>query len=270
MPRGRISFGWFGPSGNHAGECDLGNCLAFDLTPKFQFKDHLTSRGPFNVLDAAYISQMEYEVKITPEERSRENMALFFLGDPDGQKSTNGLAVITQAGVTHPDVSYTPRLDRWVDLGYRMIKSGSISITATGAVTTAIDDTTASDNYRVDLETGRLMIRSGNDLSITDAQSGVTVTFKCGAVVTPKFTQGTEPVTGFLRYIGMSAVGPRHQVKLWKVQLNPDSAIKMLDPANYAGLSFTGKVYIDDDNGLHPDFPFGEITEIVAATAYPS
>jgi len=269
MPRGRISFAKFDSSGNTFGEVDLGNCLALDITPKYTYKDHLTSRGPFNVLDASLISQMEVDLKFTPEERSRENMALFFLGDPDTQKAAGAGKVYQGAGVV-TGAALVPYLDRWIDLGKRYIKAGTIVVSHSASP--VLDDTVgfAVADARVDYENGLLMIKSTNTKSITEAEAAVTVTFHYGKATMPLFTQGTDPVIGFMRYAGLSAVGPRHSVKLWKVQINPDSAIKMIDPGNIAGLSFSGKVYIDDDTLSHSTLPFGEVLELQDSILYPS
>ena len=273
MPRGRISFAKFNSSGATTGEVDIGNCVAFDLTPKYTYKDHLTSRGPFNVLDASFIAQMEYDLKFTPEERSRENMALFFLDDPDNQKS-GGTGNYAQSAVHTTNQSFVPYFDRWVDVGKRLLKTGTVSLTR-GSDTKLLSTLVAGTDYRVDYENGLLMILSSTALvsdwpGFVDGDSSTKVNFSCGDATLPKFVQGVEPIIGFLRYMGYSDVGPRHSIKLWKVQINPDSAIKMLDPANYAGLSFTGKVYIDDDTGAHSTTPFGEFLELEPATSYPS
>jgi hypothetical protein len=278
MPRGRVSFAFFSdvPTAAQTGEVDLGNVVSLDLTPKFEYKDHLTSRGQFNVLDASLIAKMEFDLKMTPEERSKENMALFFLGNPDNMK-TGGTGNLSQTGAAISAQAFKPRFDRWVDVGKRLLKTGSISLTR-GANTVQLSALVAGTDYRIDLENGLLMILSTNTLvsqgapwtSFIDGDTTTTINFKYGTVILPRFVQGTTPAVGFLRYVGLSAVGVRHSLKLWKVQINPDSALKMLDAGNIAGLSFTGKVYIDDDTGAHSDIPFGDITELNAATSYPS
>lgn len=277
MPRGQISFAMFGTDGvTTTGEVPLGNCLALDITPKATYKDHLTSRGPLNVLDYSAIAQLEVDLKLTPEERSRENMALAFLGNPDTQK-TGGGGLVSQTGGAVTGTALVPRLDRYVDLGKRYIKPGSVVIyKAASAIArdasgqwkdTSLD---VLSWIRIDYDAGIIMIMSTNNASVIEADATITVDFKYGACADPLFVQGTTPISGLLRYIGKSAVGPKHMIKLWKVQINPDSAIKMLDPANYAGLSFTGKIFIDDLSGSHSTLPFGEITELAGATSYPS
>jgi hypothetical protein len=81
----------------------------------------------------------------------------------------------------------------------------------------------------------------------------------------------TQPIIGFMRYRGFSEVGPRHLIEMWKVQIAPDSALSFIKPQDYAGLSFTGDVYKDDDTGTHLAInPFFRITELSAASSYPS
>lgn len=261
MPRGKLTFAPLNSSGVETGEVDLGNCTGLDFTPGIGYKEHMTAQGSLVTLDKKAVSEIKPTVKFTPEERSKENMALFFLGDPDKQKGASADRV-EQTGASK-SASYTVYLDRWIDLGYKLIKTDSISVGGTD-----LTDFTAG-TYKVDYENGLLMIMSTNTEGITDA-STQTIAFKYGTCSLPKFIPRTSPLVGRLRYRGTSDVGPRHAIEFWKVQISPDSALKMIDPTNYAGLSFTGDVFLDDDSEAHPDDPFYRMIELQPATSYPS
>lgn len=263
MPRGSLSFAPINDSGVMTGEVDLGNVTGFELTNALEYKEHMTSHDSVVVLDAKKISAAKWTVKFTPDELSAENMALFFLGDPDKQKGASA-DVIEQSG-TSSTLATKTYLDRWIDLGKKYIKPGSVAI---GAVDLA--DCIVGTDYRIDNESGLLMVLSTNTHSWTDGGS-VSITFKYGTCSLRKFVHRIRPLQGFLRYRGISEVGPRHMVECWKVQMVPDAALGLIKPQDYANLSFTGDLFIDDDTGTHKATdPFFRVAELDAATSYPS
>jgi hypothetical protein len=266
MPRGRISFAPVNDSGVMTGEVDLGNCTSLDFTAGLAYKEHLTAHDGLVVLDAKKITEIKPTIKIVPEERSKENMALFFLGDVDKQKGASA-DLVSQTKNTITEQAATIYLDRWIDLGKKYVKEDSILIKVGAGADVALTSQTAG-TYRIDYENGLIMILSTN-ATYTDTES-VKITFKYGTCALPKFYPRTKPLIGLLRYRGVSEVGPRHHIKFWKVQITPDAALKMIDPTNYSGLSFSGDVYIDDDSGAHPSDPFYELTELSTASSYPS
>lgn len=273
MPRGALSFAPLNDSGVMTGEIDLGNVTSFDITDKTTYKPHMTSHDSIVVLDAKKISEALREVKFVPEERSAENMALFFFGDPDANK-TGG---VTQPGghITWQD--FVPYSDRWIDLGKKYIKPNSIVLRITPGSGTPISLSDLTDNngnaaYKVDYENGLLMIKSTEtNVSFTDGMAGVTVNFHYGTAKLKDFVTRIRPMVGFLRYRGLSEAGPRHSVKCWKVQITPDAPLNMIKPTDYATLGFAGDVYIDDDTGSHKAaHPFYQVEELDTALSYPS
>jgi hypothetical protein len=264
MPRGRLSFALLGDDGLTKGEVDLGNVTTLDVTNAVSWKDHETSQEGIVILDAKKAASQKYTVKFTPEERSLENMKLFFLGDTDKTRgaTTDKLAQTGGTATAQPIIIY---LDRWIDLGKKYLKSGTLVIAA-GSVN--VENMTAG-TFRVDLENGLIWIGSNNAASLTDAQS-TTITFKYGTCSLPMIVPRTQPIIGFMRYRGLSEAGPRHLVEFWKVQITPDAALSFIKTQDYAGLSFSGDVYKDDDTGTHSANPFFRITELSAASSYPS
>jgi len=193
-------------------------------------------------------------VKFTPEEKSTANMALFFLADGESAKQ--------QTGSISGSASKVCYLDRWMDLGYWWVESGSIVVNGNNLSTFLATD------YSVDYENGLLMIKTGNSKSIADL-AALTIAFTYADYSVPMFVQRTTPVIGFLRYRGTSEVGPRHSIKCWKVQITPDSAIEFIKAQDYSGLSFSGDVFDDDDTGSHSENPSFEVVEITDANNYP-
>jgi hypothetical protein len=264
MPRGRLSFALMADDGTTKGEIDLGNVTGLELTNKVTYKDHETSQEGTVILDAKKIASQLYTVKFTPEERSLENMKLFFLGDTDRTRGSSK-DLLSQTGASISGQALTIYLDRWIDLGKKYIKTGTIVIAA-GSINV---ENMAAGTFAVDLENGLIMIKSNNAASFTDAQS-TTVSFMYGTCALPMIVPRTTPIIGFMRYRGISEVGPRHLIEFWKVQISPDAALAMIKAQDYAGLSFSGDVYKDDASGTHSANPFFRITELQTATSYPS
>lgn len=274
FPRGRLSFAAFDANGASKGEIDLGNCPGLTVAYSPEYKEHMTSCDSLVYMDNKPIASLKCELKFSAEERSKENMALALLADPEKQKGTSpdrvtqtGAEVIAQAAVIY--------LDRWIQLmdsagtsPVRYISPDSIIITPDGGSPITLSEMTAG-TFRVDYETGRFMILSNNDEGITDDMD-VTVDFAYGTCSLPSFKPGTSPIIGFLRYVGLSEVGPRHHLRFWKVQLRCDSPIDFIKPTEIGALSFTGDVFIDDDTGSHSTDPFFACEELTGATSYPS
>jgi len=268
MPRGKLSFAPVNDSGVMTGEVDLGNVESLDLTNAIAYKEHLTSHDSVVVLDAKKPSEQKWNVKFVPDEVSAENMAMFFLGDPDKCKDT-GDRLSQTGGSTIATVDYY--MDRWLDLGKKYIKPDSdIVITCHGGSETI--HPTASGNfteYAIDLENGLLMIKQA--MALPDSEGNpITVDFLYGTCSLKKFVPRIRPLVGFMRYRGVSEVGPRHAVEMWKVQITPDAALNLVKPSDYAKLGFSGDVFIDDDTGAHrATDPFFKVYELDKASSYP-
>lgn len=262
MPRGRLSFALMDDNGAMKGEIDLGNVATLELTNGVTYKEHETSQEGTVILDAKKIASQKYTVKFTPEEWSLENMKLFFLGDTDRTRGTTTDALI-QTGSSVSDTA-TLYLDRWIDLGYKYIKAGSLKINGD-----PITDINPAGSWRVDYENGLFFIGSNNTGGLSDGDS-ITVDFKYGTCSLPMIVPRTTPIIGFMRYRGLSECGPRKLVEMWKVQITPDASLALIKPQDYAGLSFSGDVYKDDDTGVHTANPFFRITELSEASSYPS
>lgn len=271
MPRGQISFAPFNDDGENTGEVDLGNCTSLELTNALEYKEHMTSHDAVVVLDAKKISAAKWTLKFTPEELSAENMALFLLGDPDKQKGASADKT-DQSGGHVNSAPCTIRLDRYIDLGKKYIKPGTLEI-SDGMATLVVSATTSGNypDYAVDYENGLLMVKTGNTQGLVESGTNAgNVTFAYGTCSLRRFVHRIRPLQGFLRYRGISEVGPRHHVQCWKVQMVPDAALGLIKPQDYASLGFTADVFIDDDTGAHrATDPFFKVEELDAATSYP-
>lgn len=272
FPRGRLSFAALDDTGVSKGEIDIGNCTSLQVHYAPTYKEHMTSHDSQVFLDRKPISDLKCTVKFSAEERSKENMALALLGDPDKQKGASP-DLFSQSGADVSGQDAVIYLDRWIQLknsaetaDVKYIKPDSIIIHNGG--TTTLSEMTAG-TWRMDYETGRFMILSTNDEGLTDGLA-VTVDFTYGTCSLPLFKVRTVPLIGYLHYVGLSEVGPRHEIKFWKVQLVCDSPIDFIKPTDIAPLPFSGDVYKDDDSGAHTTEPFFEKVELSEALSYPS
>ena len=267
MPRGRLSFAPVNDDGDMTGEVDLGNVTGLDLTNAIGYKEHMTSHDAVIVLDAKKPSEQKWTVKFTPDEMSAENMTMFLLGDPDKCKTGGDRVEQTGSSVSASSIDYW--LDRWVDLGKKYIKPGSLVVTISGQPYTIAELVSGNyANYRIDYESGLLMFKSDNNLGVNDEVT-LSTSYLYGTCSLKKFVPRIRPLVGFMRYRGVSEVGPRHAVEMWKVQITPDAALNLVKPQDHANLSFSGDVFIDDDTAAHPDDPFFRVYELDAATSYP-
>ena len=276
MPRGMLSFAPINDSGDMTGEIDLGNCSSFDLTNAIAYKEHSTAHDAVVVLDAKKPSEQKYTGKFAPEERSAENMALFFLGDPDANKA--GGKYQAPGFVDRQSIPAT-YFDRWLDLGKKYVKPGSIKIykNNTGSVILLSDlvDKFGNPSYRIDYENGMIMFLSTDvAVSFTDGMTGNTISFHWGKATLKSFEPRIRAMKGFLRYRGLSEVGPRHSVECWMVQITPDAPLGLLKPTDYAGLGYSMDVFYDDDARSHVSQglpPFFRVQELdLASASFPS
>jgi hypothetical protein len=273
MPRGSLSFAPINDDGDMTGEIDLGNVTGFELTNALEYKEHMTSHDAVVVLDAKKISAAKWTAKFTPEELSAENMALFLLGDPDKQKGAGADQTAQIGAVMSSGAAFSLFLDRWCDLGKKYIKPGTLNITDAEDNELNITELTSGNyaNYAIDYENGLIMIKSGNTANIVESPDDSAL-FACtyGTCALRRFVHRIRPLQGFLRYRGISEVGPRHSVQCWKVQMVPDAAMGFIKPQDYASLGFTADVFIDDDTNAHrATDPFFKIEELSAASSYP-
>jgi hypothetical protein len=81
---------------------DLGNAPSFLYTPTITKKEHFSSRGGVKTKDFTAITQVGATIKLTLDEMTAENLAIFVLGtisvDTDGNATIPGLSKIEIVG----------------------------------------------------------------------------------------------------------------------------------------------------------------------------
>jgi hypothetical protein len=267
MPRGRVLFAPFDAEGVEHGEIDLGEVSSLEFTVGLGFKEMLTSHDSTVHLFEKAITDVKPTLKFTPQEQSLENMALALYADPDKVRGTSA-SLFSQTKGSEAGATVAIYLDRWIYLGKKAIKSGTIVVDQSHRIHQLSDFTAGT--YRVDYENGLLMIKSNNTLGYIEGDADFSYDY--GTIDLPTFPFRSTPIRGKLRYIGLSEVGPRHEVIFYKVQIAPDAAIALLKPQDFAGYSFTGDVFRDDDSGEHNEDPYRRVVRLPEASdiEYPS
>lgn len=171
------------------GEFDLGNCTAFEITPKATVKEKFESMDPASSLYARGVTQQTHSIKITGDEYSLYNLANALMGG-QGQISAAGGTVSGSPGET---VNTAPQAYAWYSLQYRNVSAVSAKIGAVALV--------AGQDYNLDATRGRLQILPSSVASIQLTSGGTgyttapTVTFSAPPAGGTQAT-GTATVTG--------------------------------------------------------------------------
>jgi hypothetical protein len=147
-------------------------------------------------------------------------------------------------------------------LAASLLVSGNTAIVSSG-LTHVSTDTVLLDSgtplvlgtdYTVDSVTGRVKILPGSavavDTTITWNEFHLAVTY-----VRIKTFADTN-LEGFLRFVSDNATGPNQELRVWRVNLQPDGDIAYIGD-DFSTLTFTGEILVDEL--CHPDNPFMEI-----------
>jgi hypothetical protein len=107
---------------------DLGNAPSFIYTPDVTKKEHFSSREGVKTKDFTAITQVGATIKVTLDEITGENLAMFALGEQS--TDTGGNAVIK--GLTKAEFSGTIKVVGTNDIGQQVDFTGDISFVPSG------------------------------------------------------------------------------------------------------------------------------------------
>jgi hypothetical protein len=103
---------------------DLGNAPSFIYTPNVEKKEHFSSREGIKTKDFTAITQISATIKITLDEITPENLAMFALGD----LASDG----TITGLTKAEFTGTLKVVGTNDIGQHVGWEGDISFVPSG------------------------------------------------------------------------------------------------------------------------------------------
>lgn len=225
------------------GELHLGNCTTFELTTTDELKDKYSSMTSTSPLLKSVSTRRTMELKVTGDEYSLENLALVLMGNTSTLSQSSG-------SVTAENITTASKQGHWYPTVKRSISSLIVKV---GAATK-----TLGTDYDQDLVTGRVKILPGG--TITDT-STVTVDYSYAVVSLNTVVGGNASIIeGYLRFIGNPAAGPTYEVEVWKVALQPDGPLALIQD-DYGNWSLTLKVL--DDSANHASEPYYRIIERV-------
>lgn len=194
------------------GEFDLGNCTAFDITPKATVKEKYESMDPSSSLYARAVTQQTHSVKITGDEYSLFNLANALMGSQSNINVT-GATISGTPGETV--VAGTVLAGAWYSLQYRNVSAVTLKLGATTLV--------AGTDYTLDAVRGRIyIIPGGAGVGVGPLTAGYTyATYNFNTV------QGGNlaSVDMYLRFIGNPVKGPTFEAEFWHVQFVPNGSL---------------------------------------------
>jgi hypothetical protein len=103
---------------------DLGNAPSFVYTPNVEKKEHFSSREGIKTKDFTAITQISATIKVTLDEITPENLAMFALGD----LASDG----TITGLTKTEFTGTLKVVGTNDIGQHVGWTGDISFVPSG------------------------------------------------------------------------------------------------------------------------------------------
>jgi hypothetical protein len=245
LGRGRIYFNKFDANGNPTGWLDLGNAPAFAVGLTTDKLEHYSSRSGLRVKDKTVIMGIDVALKFTLDEFSVENLNLAFLGNIEDFLQTAGSAT---------DESVTAISDRYVDLVYRKLTSGTVVVTDSSSATTYVEGT----DYLVDYDAGMIIAKGSG--SIADGDT-ILVSYDYGAITSQAIKAVTNPeIRGQLKFVGDPAAGTAYEGLFWDVALSATGDIGFITESDWGQMEFEGEITKDDQN--HPDSPYYNIYAI--------
>jgi hypothetical protein len=124
---------------------DLGNAPKFIYTPTVTKKEHFSSREGIKTKDFTAITEVGATVKVTLDEITADNLAMFALGTLTG--ATDGTGTIT--GLTKAEFTGTLQVVGTNDIGQHVSWTGDISFVPSGDFSFITD---ADDFSTIELE----------------------------------------------------------------------------------------------------------------------
>ena len=219
------------------GERFIGNVMLFEVTPTTETIEKFSSATAAAPLIRRDPVRTSLEVRITGDHFSKENLALFFLGDTSTLSQTgNSIAAEVIASVL---------ADRWYPTLYRDITN----VVVTGPSQTPTYDLT--DDYLVDAKEGRIYIVPGGGIT---PETDIEVDYDYATIALDTVRGLTSSsIKCYARFVGDPGAGPTDTVEIWRISVAADGAISLIGD-DYAEWSITGAVENDATN--HPTEPY--------------
>ncbi len=234
----------FKPTGG-SGYLHLGNCPAYGLNVELEKAEHYSSMAGTKEKDFSKVTQKTVKSSITMEELSVQNLNLVLMGGT--------VATAPQESSTITGEEVTVVLDQYVPISDGKLRLSDITVADAASDPTATYE--EGTDYIINREAGLIMALSSGSIT-----TNCFVTATVAAVTTSTIKALTESSSsGELYFVGNPDLGPKWQVKGWKVELSLSGEIPFIgDDVS----QITVEAEFQADRANHPDAPFFEAVNL--------
>lgn len=246
LPSGEIWFARFdeGTRVSSEGRRYLGNTPEFSITSSSDSLDHFDADGPSRVKDDSALLELTRTGALVTDHVSPENLALLFGGVAEVIEQT----AITDATQTVNNV-YRSRM---YQIGKTPANPTGVRGLSTVTVATAGGSSTplvANVDYRVDMQTGTLVILPGSTVITADGTTNITITYAGSATQYHQVRSGSAgQVEGELFYKAMQNKGAKFDYLFPYVVLRPDGDFNLKTDGEWQQIPFAIEILKLDDS----------------------
>lgn len=237
--RGKIYIDLFDTSGNKTGERFMGNCPGFTLTVASEKFEHFSSTSGLRKKDLSVVTSVNFNAKITCDDVSGANLALFLGGDVTSvsQVATpvTGEAIVVKDGYEYQLGSTAAN-----PMGVKNVSS--VTIKDATEVTTYVLNT----DYTLDTASGRFSIIPAG--AIADGAT-IHAGYTPAAGTKTRVTSGdTGSNTGAVRFIADNATGENRDCYIASASLAASGDLPLITEGDIAKFDLDVGVNEKDSN----------------------
>lgn len=232
IPRGRVFFDAL-VNGVYQGEVPFGNCPGVSLTINSTKTEHYSSETGLKQKDKSITVEVNRTGKLTCDNSSVSNIALFLAGTSSTVTQAAGTAV-TETITVNPGGFYQLGQTDSNPAGVRNVSN--VVVKNEAGTTTFVVDT----DYALDLELGRIQILKSGAI----VAGKIKVTRDNASATWSRVTTGSSSeVSGRLRIIADNASGPNRDFYMPSVTLTPSGDLPIVqDGTDFTKLEFSLEV----------------------------
>jgi hypothetical protein len=241
---GDVYFDLLDDAGVFQGERHLGNVESFEVTPTVTNLEKRSSMSGGRPLYKRINIDRGAEISMVLSEFASKNLALAALGIE---------SALTQASGTATDQSVNGGQPLNFDVWYRLIKTsthayGVRNITLTN-IKQGATTLTLNTDYRIDLESGRVMLLSSGT---ADSEEAITWSGSIPAITADDGLRKVQVleatvIEGRLRFKSATdqSSGPRVDAEYYKVSISPSAAMQLISTEDFGTLTLTAAALVD-------------------------
>ena len=221
LGRGRVFFDRFAANVSVTattrgeGERYIGNTPEFSTTSSSESLDHYDSDSGVKTKDGSVQLSLDRTGAFTTDNIDKENLALYFLGEASSVTASSATAVVEVLEDCKQGRFYQLGVSPTTPSGVRKVTNVVVQKGA-GFSTTV----TATNNYQVDEERGRIYILEGAP-DIPD-NTDLEFTYDIQASTRDVVISKNQSIYGSLRFVADNPVGENNDIFLPYVKLSPD------------------------------------------------